>query len=74
MQWILYKTLIASDLLHLRKQETQQNQIIISAYFPGVSSNHYFEYDTDFKDRELVSENVTFNDRFDGEYEKHIQV
>ena len=37
-------------LLNLRKQETQQNQMQISAYFIDVSSNYYFEYHTDFQD------------------------
>ena len=45
----------------------------VSAYFPDVSSNYYFEYHTDFQDSELKSENVTFNDGFNGEYEKHIK-
>ena len=59
--------------LYLRKQETQHNQMIIYASFPDVSSNHYFEYHTDFQDDELKSENVTFIDGFNDKYEKHIQ-
>ena len=43
----------------------------ISVLFPDVSWSFYFEYHTDFQDRELKSENVTFNDGFNGEYEKH---
>ena len=46
----------------------------ISAYFPDVSSNFYFEYYTDFQDRELKSENATFNDGFNGECETHKNV
>ena len=57
----------------LRKQQTQQNQMRISAYFPDVSSNYYFEYHTDSQDRELKSENVTFNDGVNDEYGKHIK-
>ena len=60
-------------IICLRKQETQQNQMQITAYFPVVSSNYYFEYHADFQDRELKSENVTFLDGFNGEYEKRIQ-
>ena len=45
----------------------------ISAYFLDVSSNYYFEYHSDFQDLELKSENVTFNDGFNGENEKHIK-
>ena len=41
---------------NLRKQETQQNLIQISAYFSDVSLNYYIEYHTDFQDRELKSE------------------
>ena len=41
----------------------------ISAYFPDVSSIFYFEYHTDFQDRKLKSDNVTFNDGFNCEYE-----
>ena len=41
-----------------RDQETQQNEMRISAYFP---------------DRELESENVTFNNGFNGEYEKRMK-
>ena len=41
----------------------------ISAYFPDVS----FHSHTDSQNRELRSENVTFNAAFDGEYEKHIK-
>ena len=59
--------------IYSRKQETQQNQMRISAYFPDVSSNYYYEYQTDFQDRELKSENNTFNDGFNGEYENHIK-
>ena len=49
----------------------QQNQMRISAYFPDVSSKYYFEYHSDFQDCELKSEIVTFNDGFNGKYEKH---
>ena len=45
----------------------------ISAYFSDVSWNYYFEYHTDFQERELKSENVTFNDGINGEYERHIK-
>ena len=47
--------------VYLRKQETQPNQMRISANFPDVSSDYYFEYHTDFQDRELKSKNVTVN-------------
>ena len=42
----------------------------IFAYFPDV---YYFEYHTDFQDRELKSGKITFDDGFNGEYEKHIK-
>ena len=45
----------------------------ISAYFPDVSWNYHFENHTAFQDRDLKSKNVTFQDRFNGEYEKHIK-
>ena len=41
----------------------------ISAYFPDVFWNYCFEC----QNRELKSENVTFNDGCNGEYEKHIK-
>ena len=43
----------------------------ISAYFQDISCNCYFECHTDSQNREPRSENVTFNDAFNGEYEKH---
>ena len=43
----------------------------IYAYYPDVSSNYHFEDHTDFQDRELKSEQITFNAGFNGGYEKH---
>ena len=44
-----------------------------SACFRHFSLTYYFEYHTDFQDRELKSENVTFDYGFNEEYEKHIK-
>ena len=42
----------------------------ISAYCRDVPQNYYFEYHTDFQDCERKSENVTFNNGFNGESKK----
>ena len=58
------KTIVKLKILILKETRNATKLNANYAYFPDVSYNYYSEYHTDFQDRELKSENVTFNDGF----------